>query len=62
MDGWKTIGSFWVPAYFQGRFSVSFRESKSFQLLVPGPKFCLDILRIFLYAQDFPDVGPISFE
>ena len=26
MDGWKTILSFWVSAYFQGR-AVSFRES-----------------------------------
>ena len=25
MDGWKTILSFWVSAYFQGR-AVSFRE------------------------------------
>ena len=27
MDGWNTIVSFWVPAYFQGR-AVSFREGK----------------------------------
>ena len=30
MDGWNTILSFWGPAYFQGRFAVSFREGSSF--------------------------------
>ena len=26
MDGWNICVSFWGPAYFQGRFAVSFRE------------------------------------
>ena len=30
MDGWNTILSFWVPAYFQVAFAVSFRECTYF--------------------------------
>ena len=44
MDGWKTILSFWVSAYFQGRF-VSFREGigSSFRALLHNlsPFLCI---------------------
>ena len=32
MDGWKTIVSFWGPAYFLGAKKVSFRECTSLRL------------------------------
>ena len=28
MDGWKTILSFWGPAYFSGAFAVSLRDRR----------------------------------
>ncbi len=41
INGWKTVLSFWVSAYFQRR-TVSFREGKSFS---PGVywEFCLPV-------------------
>ena len=44
MDGWKTIASFWDPAYFQGR-TVSFREGNDW-----NPKSCRFSLKmLFLF-------------
>ena len=33
MDGWHTIVSFWGPAYFQGRKTVSFREFSTISMM-----------------------------
>ena len=58
MDGWKTILSYWGPAYFQGR-AVSFRECMlhacmySAAELLHGFFFCFYILLLHLDLRCF---------
>ena len=46
MDGWKTILSFWVSAYFLGR-TVSFREGNSGCLVYIGDEHPTQLYRDF---------------
>ena len=50
MDGWNTILSYWVSAYFQGR-TVSFREGIPNQISKFGFERVVD-LDYFSYFQD----------
>ena len=54
MDGWNTILSYWVSAYFQGRKAVSFREGNSafFNLEVGNVRYSTEIAGVPLMTHD----------
>ncbi len=57
MDGWNTILSYWVSAYFQGLCHVSFREGIWFDFVVRSSwrcSLCCSIMTPWLHAVFMP--------